>query len=55
VYLPVGTKTRVSSKVVTFLKSFLFKVRKLTDADVNAKNAVAAAEKKKKAKKAKES
>jgi len=53
VFLPVGTKTRVSSKVVTFLKSFLFKVRKLTDADVNAKNAVAAAEKKKKAKKAK--
>ena len=51
--LPVGTNTRASSKVVTFLKSFLYKVRKLSDADVNAKNAAAAAEKKKKKKKAK--
>ena len=49
----MGTNTRASSKVVTFLKSFLYKVRKLSDADVNAKNAAAAAEKKKKKKKAK--
>ena len=53
--LPVGTGTRVSSKAMTFLKSFLYKVRNLTDADVNAKNAAASARKKeaKKAKRAK--
>ena len=56
VSLPVGASTGVSRKVATFLKSFLYKVRKLADADVNAINAAAdaaAAEKKKKAKKAK--
>jgi hypothetical protein len=55
VSLPVGASTGVSRKVATFLKSFLYKVRKLADADVNAINAAAdaaAAEKKKKAKKA---
>ena len=53
--LPVGTGTCVSSKAMTFLKSFLYKVRNLTDADVNAKNAAASARKKeaKKAKRAK--
>jgi ubiquitin C-terminal hydrolase len=57
VRLPVGARTGgVSMKVATFLKSFLYKVRKLTDADVNAINAAAdaaATEKKKKAKEAK--
>ena len=53
--LPVGTGTRVSAKAMTFLKSFLYKVRNLTDADVNAKNAAASARKKeaKKARRAK--
>ena len=45
--LPVGTGTRVSAKAMTFLKSFLYKVRILTDADVNTKKAAAAARKKK--------
>ena len=45
--LPVGTGTRVSAKVMTFLKSFLYKVRILTDADVNTKKAAAAARKRK--------
>jgi len=46
VKLPVGKGTHVSSKAMTFLKSFLYKVRNLTDADVNAKNAAASARKK---------
>ena len=45
--LPVGTGTRVSANAMTFLKSFLYKVRILTDADVNTKKAAAAARKKK--------